>query len=71
MAERAGPLWEDGGENSGGRDRRERESGVACDTRDVRYRDWDCLRFWFRSVEQNAPWVHKIYFCHMGMCRSG
>ena len=28
----------------------EREkSGVACDTRDVRYRDWDCLRFWFRS----------------------
>ena len=54
MAERAGPLWEDGGENSGGRDRREK-SGVACDTRDVRYCDWDCLRFWFRSVEQNAP----------------
>jgi len=45
----------------------EREkSGVACDTRDVRYRDWDCLRFWFRSVEQNAPWVHKIYFVTWG-----
>ena len=45
----------------------EREkSGVACDTRDVRYRDWDCLRFWFRSVEQNAPWVHKLYFVTWG-----
>ncbi len=42
------------------------KSGVACDTRDVRYRDWDCLRFWFRSVEQNAPWVHKIYFVTWG-----
>ncbi len=48
------------------RPERERRSGVACDTRDVRYRDWDCLRFWFRSVEQNAPWVHKIYFWHRG-----
>ena len=28
---------------------------------DCRYRDWDNFRFWFRSVEQNAPWVHRIY----------
>ena len=47
----------------------EREkSGVACDTRDVRYRDWDCLRFWFRSVEQNAPVGAQDLFCHMGTC---
>ena len=47
----------------------EREkSGVACDTRDVRYRDWDCLRFWFRSVEQNAPWVHKGIIRSLRLC---
>lgn len=27
-----------------------------------RYRDWETLKYWFRSVEQFAPWVHKIYF---------
>lgn len=28
----------------------------------VRYRNWEILRYWFRSVEQFAPWVNKIYF---------
>ena len=28
----------------------------------VRYRDWDTLRYWFRGVEKFAPWVHRIYF---------
>lgn len=27
-----------------------------------RYRSWDNLKYWFRSVEKYAPWVHKIYF---------
>lgn len=29
---------------------------------DVRYRDWSILKYWFRAVEQYAPWIHKIYF---------
>lgn len=28
----------------------------------VRYRDWGILKYWFRAVEQYAPWVHKVYF---------
>lgn len=28
----------------------------------VRYRDWDTLRYWFRGVEAFAPWVRYIYF---------
>lgn len=31
-----------------------------------RYRDWDLLRYWFRGVEEFAPWVHKIYFVTCG-----
>lgn len=31
-----------------------------------RFRDWDLLRYWFRGVEQFAPWVHRIYFITWG-----
>lgn len=36
------------------------------DNRSVRYRDWNLLKYWFRSVEVNAPWVNKIYFVTYG-----
>ena len=36
------------------------------DTRNVRYRDMDCLKYWFRAVEEYAPWVNKIYFVTCG-----
>lgn len=29
---------------------------------DVRYRDWDTLRYWFRGVERFAPWVRYVWF---------
>lgn len=31
-----------------------------------RYRDWDNLQYWFRGVEQFAPWVNKIHFVTWG-----
>lgn len=30
------------------------------------YRDWDILKYWFRAVEEYAPWVNKIYFITWG-----
>lgn len=33
---------------------------------DIRYRDWGLLKYWFRAVEKNAPWVNKIYFITCG-----
>lgn len=32
----------------------------------ARYRDWGLLRYWFRSVELYAPWVHTIHFVTCG-----
>lgn len=32
----------------------------------IRYRDWNLLKYWFRAVEKNAPWVNKIYFVTYG-----
>lgn len=38
---------------------------------DCRYRGGDdLLRFWFRGVENNAPWIHKIYFISCGQVPS-
>lgn len=36
------------------------------DNRAERYRDWDNLQYWFRGVEQFAPWVRKIHFVTWG-----
>lgn len=33
-----------------------------------RYRDWDLFRYWFRGVEQYAPWVNKIHLITDGQC---
>lgn len=42
--------------------RKEGQSG----THAARFRDWENLRYWFRGVEQFAPWVDKIYFVTYG-----
>lgn len=33
---------------------------------DIRYRDWDLLKYWFRGVEKYAPWVRKVFFVTCG-----
>ena len=32
------------------------------DARDCRYRDWQFLKYWFRSIEKNADFYRYIYF---------
>lgn len=27
----------------------------------ARYRDWGLLKYWFRGIENNAPWVNRIF----------
>ena len=39
-----------------------KDKQIAIDASAERYRDWDCLRYWFRGVEQFAPWVNKVHF---------
>lgn len=26
-----------------------------------RIRDWDAFKYWFRGIEKNCPWVHKVF----------
>lgn len=36
------------------------------DAGDVRYRDWENLKYWFRAVEKYAPWVNRVHFVTCG-----
>ena len=36
------------------------------DRRNIRFREWDNLQYWFRGVEKFAPWVNKIHFVTWG-----
>lgn len=36
------------------------------ETKDFHFRDWGIFKYWFRSVEKNAPWVNHIYFVTWG-----
>lgn len=40
--------------------------GEGEDGRPERYRDWGLFRYWFRGVEQFAPWVRKVYLVVSG-----
>ncbi len=45
---------------------RNRYRGLGDETSIIRYRDWGILKYWFRSVEKNIPWVRKIFFVTCG-----
>lgn len=32
----------------------------------ARFRDWDLFRYWFRAVENYAPWVNKVFLVTNG-----
>ena len=57
--------WVDGGDPDWLKEK-ESYSEIKGDKRNVRYREWDVLKYWFRGVEKYAPWVRKIHFITWG-----
>ena len=51
------PVWQEA---------KSRYVEAGADIRAARYRDWDQLKYWFRAIEKNAPWVNKIHFVTFG-----
>ncbi|GAB6012785.1 Stealth CR1 domain-containing protein [Viscerimonas tarda] len=41
-------------------------AGLDGDSQNIRFRNWDLLRYWFRSIEKYAPWFRHIYFITSG-----
>lgn len=59
-------TWVDGSDTEWQKEKDKYQGTANGDMRAKRYRDWDCLKYWFRSVEKYAPWVNKIYFVTYG-----
>lgn len=54
--------WVDGNDPAWAMEKSKFSSSPSSDSRIQRYRDWDNLQYWFRAVEEFAPWVHYVYF---------
>ena len=57
--------WVDGSDPAWIREHDKYTANSLQDNSSARYREWDLFRFWFRSIEENAPWVNR------GICRPG
>ncbi|MDR1809686.1 MAG: Stealth CR1 domain-containing protein, partial [Prevotella sp.] len=57
--------WVDGN-NTQWQARYAQYAGERGDSRNIRFRDWDLLRYWFRAIERFTPWVRRIYFITSG-----
>ena len=40
--------------------------GKSEGNQESKYRDWELLRFWFRSIERNMDWINKVHFITYG-----
>ena len=59
-------MWVDGNDLKW---RKEKNKFLAKDdevNNEVRFRDWELLKYWFRGIEKYTPWVNKVYFVTWG-----
>lgn len=59
-------MWVDGNDPNWQSEKQKYEELEKGDKRNIRFRDWDNLHYWFRAVEKFAPWVNKIHFVTWG-----
>lgn len=60
-------AWVDGNDKAWQEEKSKYQTDLYCeDDKEVRYRDWDNLQYWFRAVETYTPWVNKIFFVTWG-----
>lgn len=58
--------WVDSTDKSWQKERFKYAPEDMTDNRNIRFRNFDNLQFWFRGVERFAPWVNKIHFITYG-----
>ncbi len=59
-------TWVDGNDPVWQAEKAKYSPNKNADNRNVRFRDWDNMQYWFRAVEKFAPWVNKIHFVTYG-----
>ncbi len=59
-------TWVDGSDENWLRERARFLPDQGVQNMSALYRDWGILKYWFRAVEQFAPWVNQIHFVTWG-----
>lgn len=60
-------TWVDGNDKDWQDKKKEHEYNINEEMNtQSRYRDWEILKYWFRSVEKHASWVNRIFFITEG-----
>lgn len=59
-------MWVDGNDPAWRAEKAKYDVKDNADGTVYRYRDWGLLKYWFRGVEQFAPWVRKVHFVTWG-----
>lgn len=58
--------WVDGSDPEWQKEKAKYDNQANIDKRDIRYRDLENLKYWFRGVEKFTPWVNKVHFITWG-----
>ena len=58
--------WVDGSDPAWRAERARFRPEVGSDNNEARYREWGLFQYWFRSIEQYAPWVRKVHLITWG-----
>lgn len=59
-------IWVDGNDPEWRKEYIKYAPTASGDKSEVRFRDWENLRYWFRGVEKFAPWVNQVHFVTCG-----
>lgn len=59
-------IWVDGSDSKWKEEKAKYEPKKDTDSRDIRYRDWENLKYLFRGIEKFTPWVNKVHFVTCG-----
>lgn len=54
-------LWVDSSDKNWLSKKKQYKPEIDIENEACRYRDWGIFKYWFRAVEQYAPWVNHIY----------
>ena len=59
-------LWVDGDDPAWRAERAKYRPELGTDNNDARYREWGVFQYWFRRIEQYAPWVRTVHLVTWG-----
>lgn len=58
--------WVDGNDLNWREEKNKYSPSPVADVNEIRYRDIELIKYWFRAVEEYAPWVNKVHFITWG-----